>query len=87
MTTLTTGLGGMTNVFNVADIMKWLYMTVGIVGIGNNAFVMYVIARSRALKQHPRNWLIFHQSLADLCSAVFLLAVTFRTVNTKFQVC
>jgi hypothetical protein len=46
-------------VLSLADVIKWIYLSVGILGLVNNAFVMYVILRFRSLKQQPRNWLIF----------------------------
>jgi hypothetical protein len=83
MTTVATSAA---NVFSVADVMKWIYLIVGILGLMDNAFVMCVILRSRPLRQHSRNWLIFNQSLADFCGAIMVTAVTFRTISTDLQV-
>lgn len=73
-------------IFSVADVMKWIYLVVGILGLIDNAIVMCVILRSRPLKEHPRNWLIFNQSLADFCGAIMVIAITFRPVSSDLQV-
>ena len=70
----------------VTDVMKWMYLLVGILGIVCNLFVLVVIARSNQMRQQPRNWLIFMQSFSDFFGAIFLITVTFRVNSTQLEV-
>ena len=74
------------NVAIVTDLMKWLYLMVCIFGIINNFFVLFVIGKSRQLKQQPRNWLIFCQSVSDFLGAVSLTTVIFRSNSAQLEV-
>jgi hypothetical protein len=62
-------------------VMKWVYVTVGVLGLVNNLFTMVTVAKSRILRPQPRNWFIFHQSLADFISAIFIVATVTRTAS------
>ncbi len=75
-----------TGIVFLVNFIKWIYLAVAILGFVSNVFVMYVILRSRKLRQQPRNWLIFNRSLADLGGAVMVLAIPFRTISTDLQV-
>ncbi len=61
--------------------MKWLNVGVGAFGLLGNLVVMLVVLRVKKLRQQPRNWFIFHQSLADFVSAMFIIAMATRTVD------
>lgn len=62
-------------------VMKWVYVSVGVLGLVNNLFTMVTVAKSRILRPQPRNWFIFHQSLADFISAIFIVATVTRTAS------
>ena len=54
--------------------MTKVFIATGILGLVTNIFVITVVAKSRHMRQQPRNWFIIHQGIADLLSAVFIIA-------------
>jgi hypothetical protein len=67
-------------------LLKWVFVTVGTLGIVNNLVAMAVVLRVKKLRRQPRNWFIFHQSMADFVSAIFLIAIATRSPLTSFSV-
>jgi hypothetical protein len=63
--------------------MTVVFTVVGAIGLASNMFVMLVVASSRQLRQQPRNWFIFSQSLADFINAIFI--VTLFTKSSTMQ--
>jgi hypothetical protein len=62
-------------------ILQWVFAGVGILGIISNLFVLVVVLRAKKFRQKPRNWFIFHQSLADLISAVSMVLISTRNTD------
>jgi uncharacterized membrane protein SirB2 len=58
--------------------MKWMFICVGILGVASNLVVMVIVMQARKLRQQPRNWFIFHQSLVDFVSAIFIIALRYK---------
>lgn len=75
-----------TNMVLIQGTMRWIYLTVALLGLTNNLVVMSVILKVKKLRKQPRNWFIFYQSMADFISAIFLVAIVFRTAVTAFSV-
>ncbi len=75
-----------TNMVLVQGTMKWIFICVGALGLLNNLVVMVVVLKVKKLRHQPRNWFIFHQSLADFISAMFVIAIAMRTAVTSFNV-
>jgi hypothetical protein len=73
-------------VFALGGVMKWIYMLVGMFGVVSNMFVICVVMSSRPLRQQPRNWLIFHQSIADVICAIFIICNTFKDAEMQLNV-
>jgi hypothetical protein len=62
-------------------ILQWVFAVVGILGIISNLFVLVVVLRAKKFRQKPRNWFIFHQSVADLISAVSMVLISTRNTD------
>jgi hypothetical protein len=70
----------------IQSVMKWVFICVGILGVASNLVVMVIVTRARKLRQQPRNWFVFHQSLADFASAIFITAFALRTPPSSYSV-
>lgn len=70
----------------VIDVVRVLYLAIGSLGIFNNICVIVVIASSRTLRAHIRNWFILNQSVADCCAAVVIMGSVTKTASTPLQV-
>ena len=73
------------NILILGNIMTWVFLSVGILGLVSNTFVIFVIAKSRQLRQQPRNWFIFHQSVADFLSAICIATLLIKSANMKLD--
>ena len=73
------------NIFILGNVMIWVFLSVGILGLLNNAFVIFIIAKSPQLRQQPRNWFIFHQSIADFLSAITITTSLTKSANMKLN--
>ena len=69
------------NILLTGDVTRWIYPIIGVLGMIFNLFVIIVIASSRQLKQQPRNWFIFHQSIADCLTAFFFIISTTKSAT------
>jgi hypothetical protein len=74
------------NIVILGTVMTYTFLVVGAIGLASNIFAMIVVASSRRLRQQPRNWFIFSQSLADCLHAFFIVALAFKTPNIKLYV-
>ena len=74
------------NIIVYSNAMIWVYVTIGIIGLLSNMFVIVVIATSRQLQTQPRNWFIFHQSIADLFSSLFIIISVTKSANMILNV-
>ena len=72
------------SITNIA--LKWLFVGVGITRLVTNLFVIIVIATSRQMRQQPRNWYIFNQSVADCLSAILIITSITKSASTKLEV-
>ena len=68
------------------NVMQWVYSGLGIVGLINNLFVVFVILKTESMRKEPRNWFIFHQSFADIICATFVLAALAKDATMKVEV-
>ena len=71
------------NIAVVSYVMSAVYVTTAIIGLIGNFFVMFIIARSRYLRQQLHNVLIFNQSVADSWCALFILLGVFKKPDAK----
>lgn len=85
-TSLMTDVGLAQNIVILGTVMTYTFLVVGTIGLASNIFSMVVVASSRQLRQQPRNWFIFNQSLADCLHAFFIVAFAIKTPNTKLYV-
>ena len=76
-------LASLQNVPLIASIMTWVYMVIGIVGILVNICVIFVITSSKQMRQHLPNLFLINQSVADLWSAVFIIAGVYKNARMK----
>ena len=68
------------------NVMQWVYSGLGIVGLINNLFVVLVIFKTESMRKEPRNWLIFHHSLADIICSIFVIAAIAKKANMNLKV-
>ena len=73
------------NIFILGNIIIWVFLSVGIFRFLSNAFVIFIIAKSPQLRQQPRNWFIFHQSIADFLSAITVTTSLTKSANMKLN--
>lgn len=73
------------SIFVLNSVMKWVFVSVGVIGIVSNLLVILVVASSRKLRQQPRNWLILHLSIADCCGAVFIICNLFKNASIRLN--
>ena len=71
------------NIAAVTPVMKWVYFVIGIFGIAANLGVMYVFMSSKQMRQHLPNLFLLNQSVADLWSAMFIIASVFKDPHAK----
>jgi hypothetical protein len=71
---------------NLQIIMKWVSTGVSVFGFISNFVVMAVVLKTKKLRQQPRNWFIFHQSLTDFISAAFFVANANKVVPNPLSV-
>ena len=65
--------------------MTWVYLTIALIGLVSNSFVIVVVLSSDKLKKQPRNWFIFYKSVSDFASAIFILTVIFKNAKITLQ--
>ena len=71
------------NIAVVTPVMKWVYFVIGIFGIAANLGVIYVFTSSKQMRQHLPNLFLINQSVADLWSAMFIIASVFKDPHAK----
>ena len=72
------------NVF-VADLYTFpLFITIGVIGVLGNGFVILVIGLSKTMREKLTNIFIIHQSIVDLLVALFLI-LTVATVKHSYK--
>lgn len=73
------------SIFVLSSIMKWVFVSVGVIGIVSNLLVIVVVASSRKLRKQPRNWLLLHLSIADCFGAVFIICNLFKNASIQLN--
>ena len=71
------------NIATLTSIMAWIYIATGTVGVVANVAVVYVILRSKQMRQHIPNWFLINQSVTDFWGAVFVIGSVFKSTSLK----
>ena len=70
---------------SITSIMAWIYVAIGTAGIIMNLGVVYVILKSKRMRQHIPNLFLINQSVADFWSAVFVIGTVFKNANLSLS--
>lgn len=73
----------MQNIATLTSTMSSVYIAIGVVGIVTNLAVIYVIVRSKTMMQHVPDLFLLNQSVADLWSAIFVIATVFKDARLQ----